>query len=175
MELKGSNTYENLKTAFAGESQARNKYTIYAEKARQDGYEEIAAIFEETAHNEKAHGELWLSQLEGGIPATQKALEDAAGGEHYEWTEMYADFAKTAKEEGFDNIARLFEMVGSIEKDHEARYRCFIEQLSQGKVFTAENEIVWVCTNCGYLHTGKTPPEYCPVCKKEKAFYQRKK
>lgn len=173
MELEGSKTFENLKTAFIGESQARNKYNIYGEKARKEGYEEIGAIFDETAHNEKAHAELWLSLISGGIPTTQKALLDAAGGEHYEWTEMYAGFAKTAREEGFGNIGLLFEMVGQIEKSHEARYRCFEEQISKGKVFTDEGEIVWICRNCGYLHTGKTPPEVCPVCKKPKAFYQR--
>ena len=174
MELEGSKTLENLKTAFAGEAQALTKYNAYAEKAKQDGYEEIAAVFYNTANNEKAHAELWLSLIEGGIPATDKALQNAAGGENYEWTTMYADYAKTARDEGFNNIAALFEMVGSIEKSHEDRYNCFRGMLTSGKVFTEDGETVWLCRNCGYLHHGKNPPEVCPVCRKPKAYFQRK-
>lgn len=174
MELANSKTLENLKTAFAGESQALTKYNAYAEKAKQEGYEEISEIFRNTADNEKAHAHLWLSLIEGGIPSTDKALQNAAGGENYEWTTMYSDYAKTAREEGFDNIAALFEMVGSVERSHEARYLKFRELLTSGKVFTADGETVWLCRNCGYLHTGKTPPEFCPVCRKPKAYFQRK-
>ncbi len=176
MQLDGSKTLENLKTAFAGESQARTKYTIYGEIARKEGYEEIGDIFDMTAANEKAHAELWLSIMSEGIPAnTQKALENAAGGEHYEWTDMYAQFAKTAREEGFDNIATLFDMVGAIEREHEARYRKLIEFLSQGKVFTEDGEIVWICRNCGHLHHGKSAPQICPVCKKPQSYFERSK
>ena len=174
MQLDGSKTLENLKTAFAGESQARTKYTIYGEIARKEGYEEIGDIFDQTAANEKAHAELWLSILSEGIPAnTQKALENAAGGEHYEWTDMYAQFARTAREEGFDNIATLFDMVGAIERDHEARYRRFIELLSQGKVFTEDGETVWLCRNCGHIHHGKSAPKICPVCKEPQSYFKR--
>ena len=176
MQLDGSKTLENLRTAFIGESQARNKYTFYGEIARKEGYQQIGDVFDQTAHNERAHAELWLSLMSEGIPATtQKALENAAGGEHYEWTEMYADFAKTAREEGFDNIANLFDMVAGIEKDHEARYLCFLDQLNSGKVFTADGEVVWVCRNCGYLHTGKEAPQACPVCRKPQAYFEVKK
>ena len=175
MQLDGSKTLENLKTAFAGESQARTKYTIYGEIARKEGYEEIGDIFDQTAANEKAHAELWLSILSEGIPAnTQKALENAAGGEHYEWTDMYAQFARTAREEGFDNIATLFDMVGAIERDHEARYRRFIELLSQGKVFTEDGETVWLGRNCGHIHHGKSAPQVCPVCKKSQSYFEKK-
>ncbi len=174
MQLDGSKTLENLKTAFAGESQARTKYTIYGEIARKEGYEQIGDIFDRTAANEKAHAELWLSIMSEGIPAnTQKALENAAGGEHYEWTDMYASFAETARKEGFDNIAVLFDMVGAIERDHEARYRKFIELLSQGKVFTEDGEAVWICRNCGHIHHGKSAPQICPVCKKPQSYFER--
>ncbi len=176
MQLEGSKTLDNLKTAFIGESQARNKYNIYSEIARKEGYQQIGEIFDLTAHNEFAHAQLWLSLMSEGIPSdTAKALANAAGGEHYEWTEMYADFAKTARSEGFDNIAALFDMVAKIEKDHEARFNCFLEQLNTGKVFTKDGEVVWVCRNCGHIHTGKQPPMVCPVCKKEKAFFEVKK
>ena len=175
MQLDGSKTLENLKTAIAGESQARTKYTIYGEIARREGYEAIGDVFYSTAANEKAHAELWLSLVSEGIPAdTKKALENAAGGEHYEWTDMYAGFAKTAREEGFDNIAILFDMVGAIEREHEARYRCLIEQLEQGKVFTADGEEVWYCRNCGHIHHGKSAPQVCPVCKKPQSYFERK-
>ncbi len=174
MQLDGSKTLENLKTAIAGESQARTKYTIYGELARKEGYEEIGDIFDMTAHNEKAHAELWLSIVSEGIPAdTKKALENAAGGEHYEWTDMYADFAKTAREEGFDNIAVLFDMVAAVEREHEARYRRFIEELESGKVFTADGECVWICRNCGHIHHGKSAPMVCPLCKKPQAYFKK--
>lgn len=175
MQLEGSKTLDNLKTAFAGESQARNKYNIYGEVARKEGYQQIADIFDMTAHNERAHAELWLSLMSEGIPEnTANALQNAAGGEHYEWTEMYADFAKTARDEGFDNIATLFDMVAQIEKDHEARFNCFLEQLNTGKVFTKDGEVVWVCRNCGHIHTGKKAPMVCPVCKRQQAFFEVK-
>ncbi len=175
MQLEGSKTLDNLKTAFIGESQARNKYNIYAEIARKEGYEQIGDIFDMTAHNERAHAELWLSLMSDGIPQnTAKALENAAGGERYEWTEMYADFAKTARQEGFDNIAALFDMVAAIEKDHEARYNCFLDQLNGGKVFTKDGQVVWVCRNCGHLHTGKNAPLVCPVCKRKQSFFEVK-
>lgn len=175
MQLDGSKTLDNLKTAIAGESQARTKYESYGKLARKEGYEQIGDIFDMTAANEQAHAELWLSLVSEGVPkTTQKALENASGGEHYEWTEMYAQFSKTAREEGFDNIANLFDMVASIEKDHEARYLCFLEQLNTGKVFTADGEVVWVCRNCGYLHTGKSAPQQCPVCKKPQSYFEQK-
>ncbi len=175
MQLDGSKTLENLKTAFAGEAQARTKYGAYAEIARKEGYEEIGDIFDMTAYNERAHAELWLSLISEGMPAdTKKALENAAGGEHYEWTEMYAGFAKTARDEGFQNIAALFDMVGAIERDHEARYRKFYDMLNSGKVFTEDGEAVWVCRNCGHIHHGKSAPLVCPVCKKPQAYFERK-
>ncbi len=174
MELQNSKTLENLKTAFIGESQARTKYAIYAEKAKNEGYEEIAEVFTKTAMNEQAHAELWLGLIDNGIPNTQIALENASNGENYEWTEMYAEFAKIAREEGFGNIALMFEMVGSIEKEHEERYNCFKELLINGKIFTEDGEAVWLCRNCGYIHHGKNPPKVCPVCKKPQAYFQRK-
>ncbi len=175
MTLENSKTLENLKTAFAGESQARTKYNTYAELARREGYEEIGDIFDRTAYNELAHAQLWLSIISEGIPATtQKALENAAGGENYEWTTMYKDFAQTAREEGFDNIAALFDMVGKIEKDHEARYLCFLKQLNEGKAFTDKGETVWICRYCGHIHTGSSAPKVCPVCKKPQAYFERK-
>ena len=175
MQLEGSKTLDNLKTAFIGESQARTKYGIYGKLARREGYEQIGDIFDITSHNEQAHAELWLSLMSEGIPKdTAKALENAAGGEHYEWTEMYADFAKTARQEGFDNIAALFDMVAAIEKDHEARFNCFKEQLEGGKVFTKDGEVVWVCRNCGHIHTGKSAPLVCPVCKYKQSYFEVK-
>lgn len=175
MQLDGSKTLENLKKAVAGESQARTKYNIYGEIARKEGYEKIGDVFDMTASNERAHAELWLSLLSEGIPATtQKALENAAGGERYEWTDMYADFAKTAREEGFDNIAALFDMVGSIEKEHEERFRCLIDELQSGKVFTADGETVWICRNCGHIHHGVSAPLVCPVCKKKQAYFEKR-
>ncbi len=173
MELKGSKTEANLLAAFAGESQARNKYTYFASKARKDGYEQIAAIFEETANNEKEHAKLWFKELCGGeIPDTLNNLEEAANGEAYEWTDMYAEFAKTAKEEGFDRIAYLFEGVAKIEKEHEERYRKLIENIENGTVFEKDGEVYWICQNCGHIHKGKTPPKMCPVCAHPQGYFQ---
>ena len=175
MNLKGSKTEANLMTAFAGESQARNKYTYYASKAKKEGYEQIAAIFTETANNEKEHAKLWFKLLhDGDVPNTEANLADAAAGENYEWTEMYAEFAKIAKEEGFDRIAYLFEAVGKIEKEHEERYRKLLENVKGGLVFSKDGDMVWVCRNCGHIHIGKSAPEVCPVCAHPKAYFQLK-
>ena len=153
MELKGSKTEANLLAAFAGESQARNKYTFYASKAKKDGYEQIASIFEETANNEKEHAKLWFKQLNGGsVPGTVENLKDAAAGENYEWTEMYAEFAEVAKEEGFDEIARLFEGVGAIEKTHEERYNKLLDNVENKNVFSKDEEVIWICRNCGHVY-----------------------
>ena len=172
MELKGSKTEANLMTAFAGESQARNKYTYYASKAKKDGYVQIAQIFEETANNEKEHAKIWFKLLhDGGIPTTVENLKDAAAGENYEWTEMYAEFAKVAKEEGFDHIAALFEMVAKIEKDHEERYKKLLSNIEGGLVFSRDGDMMWICSNCGHVHIGKEAPEVCPVCAHPKAYF----
>ena len=171
MDLKGSKTEQNLWTAFAGESQARNKYTYYASKAKKEGYNQIAAIFEETAGNEKEHAKIWFKLLHDGMPDTAANLVDAAAGEHYEWTDMYAGFAKTAKGEGFDKIAWLFEAVGKIEKEHEERYLALKASLDAGTVFARETEQVWVCTNCGHVHIGTHAPEVCPVCEHPQAYF----
>ena len=173
-DLKGSKTEANLLTAFAGESQARNKYTYYASKARKDGYEQIAALFEETANNEKEHAKMWFKLLHGGIPDTATNLEDAAAGENYEWTDMYAGFAKTAREEGFDHIANLFEGVAKIEKEHEERYRALLKNVQEGLVFSKDGDMIWVCHNCGHIHVGKSAPEVCPVCAHPKAYFELK-
>lgn len=174
MELKGTKTEQNLMTAFAGESQARNKYTYFASKARKEGFEQIAAIFEETAANEKEHAKLWFKELCGGeIPDTSANLEAAAEGENFEWTDMYAEFAKTAKEEGFARLAYLFEAVGKIEKAHEERYRKLLENVKDGKVFIADDVVIWQCTNCGHIHVGKEAPKVCPVCAHPQAYFQR--
>ncbi len=175
-ELKGSKTEKNLQEAFAGESQARNKYTYYASKARKDGYEAIANIFEETAGNEKEHAKLWFKALHGGaVPGTLDNLKDAAGGENYEHTSMYAEFAATAKEEGFDEIARLFEEVGKIEKAHEERYRELIAKVQEGKVFkSSEGVVLWRCANCGKIYAGEEAPEVCPVCAHPQSFFEFK-
>jgi len=173
MELKGSKTEANLMAAFAGESQARNKYTYYASKAKKDGYEQIAAIFAETAANEKEHAEIWFKLLHGGeMPSTEANLLDAAQGENYEWTDMYAGFAKVAREEGFDRIAYLFEAVAKIEKTHEERYRKLLANVEGGLVFSRDGDTIWQCSNCGHLHIGKKPPEVCPVCAHPKAYFQ---
>ncbi len=173
MELKGSKTEQNLMTAFAGESQARNKYTYFASKARKEGFEQIAKIFEETAANEKEHAKIWFKELNGGvIPDTASNLEAAADGENYEWTDMYAEFAKTAKEEGFARLAYLFEAVGKIEKTHEERYRKLLEKVNSDKVFVADDVVIWQCSNCGHIHVGKAAPELCPVCAHPKAYFQ---
>ena len=175
MELKGSKTEQNLMTAFAGESQARNKYTFFASQAKKDGYEQIAAIFQETADNEKEHAKLWFKLLNGGaIGSTEENLKAAAAGENYEWTDMYAEFAKTAKEEGFARIAYLFEEVGKIEKEHEARYLKLLENVKEGKVFEAGEVKIWKCRNCGHIVVGTSAPEVCPVCNHPKAFFEIK-
>ncbi len=175
MELKGSQTEKNLQTAFAGESQARNKYTYYASKAKKEGYEQIAAIFEETALNEKEHAKLWFKYLHGGdVPTTTENLLDAAEGENFEWTDMYAGFAKTAKEEGFNDLAFLFDAVGKIEKAHEERYRKLLKNIEDKVVFSSEGDAIWVCRNCGHIVIGKQAPQMCPVCKHPQSFFERK-
>ena len=175
MELKGSKTEKNLMEAFAGESQARNKYTYFASQAKKDGYEQIAAIFQETADNEKEHAKLWFKLLNGGaIGSTEENLKSAAAGENYEWTDMYAEFAKTAKEEGFARIAYLFEEVGKIEKEHEERYLKLLENVKEGKVFEAGEVKIWKCRNCGHIVVGTSAPEVCPVCNHPKAFFEIK-
>ncbi len=172
MELKGSKTEQNLMAAFAGESQARNKYTYYASKAKKEGYNKIASVFEVTAGNEKEHAEIWFKLLHGdAIPDTMTNLADAASGENYEWTDMYAGFEKDAKEEGFTKIASLFAMVGKIEKRHEERYRAMKEELETGTLFARETEQAWYCSNCGHVHIGKHAPEKCPVCDHPKAYF----
>ena len=173
MELKGSQTEKNLQAAFAGESQARNKYTYYASKARKEGMNLVANIFEETAGNEKEHAKIWFKLLhDGAVPATAENLKDAAAGENYEWTEMYAQFAKEAREEGFDRIATLFEAVGAIEKEHEERYNKLLKNLEEGQVFARGDEMMWVCSNCGHIHFGKTAPQVCPVCAHPQAYFE---
>lgn len=174
MELKGSKTEANLKTAFAGESEARNKYTYYASKAKKEGYEQIAALFTETANNEKEHAKIWFKLLTDGIQDTVTNLKDAAAGEHYEWTDMYAKFAKEAREEGFDYIANLFDGVAAIEKEHEERYRKLLANIEQGIVFSRDGDMVWQCANCGHIHVGKEAPEICPVCAHPQAYFQLK-
>lgn len=173
MEFKGSRTEANLMAAFAGESQARNKYTYYADKAKKDGYEQIAEIFTKTADNEKEHAEIWFKQLhDGSIPETAENLLDAAAGENYEWTEMYKEFERIANEEGFTQIAALFKMVGAIEKEHEKRFKTLSENLEKGLVFARSGETVWLCRNCGHLHIGKEAPAVCPVCTHPRAFFE---
>ena len=175
MEFEGSRTQANLMAAFAGESQARNKYTYYASKAKKEGYQQIAAIFEETAGNEKEHAKIWFKEIHGGeMPTTKENLVDAASGENYEWTEMYKQFAEEAREEGFTRIAALFEMVGNIEKEHEERYNKLLSSLEDGLVFEDTEEVVWVCRNCGHIHVGKKAPTVCPVCKHPQAYFERK-
>lgn len=175
MELKNSKTYENLQKAFAGESQARNKYTYFASRAREEGYEQIAALFEETAQNEMEHAKLWFKEMMGGdLLDTSLNLKMAADGENYEWTDMYAEFAKIAKEEGFDHIAYLFEEVGKIEKEHEERYLKLLENVKDGKVFEAGEVKIWKCRNCGHIVVGTKAPEVCPVCSHPKAYFEIK-
>lgn len=174
MDLKGSKTEQNLMAAFAGESQARNKYTYYASKAKKEGYEQIAALFEETAGNEKEHAELWFKYLhDGKVPSTDENLLDAATGENYEWTEMYAEMAKVAREEGFNEIAAKFELVARIEKVHEERYRALLEKVKADKVFVAEDVVVWKCRNCGHIHVGKEAPCVCPTCAHPRSYFER--
>ena len=175
MELKGSKTEQNLMTAFAGESQARNKYTYFASKAKKEGYEQIAAIFEETANNEKEHAKIWFKLLNGGeIPTTTDNLQAAAEGENYEWTDMYAEFAKVAKEEGFDHIAYLFEGVAKIEKEHEERYKKLLSNINDELVFSSDGETIWICRNCGHIHIGKKAPNVCPICNHPQSYFERK-
>ena len=175
MELKGSRTEANLMAAFAGESQARNKYTYYASQARKDGYEQIADIFEETASNEKEHAKIWFKLLHNNqIPGTLENLNDAAAGENFEWTDMYAKFAEEAKQEGFNTIAILFEKVGAIEKEHEERYRKLISNIQGGLVFSRDGDMLWQCRNCGHIVIGKSAPLVCPVCMHPQSFFEIK-
>ena len=175
MELKGSKTEKNLMEAFAGESQARNKYTYYASKAKKEGYEQIADLFLETADNEKEHAKLWFKLLhENDVPSTIENLKDAASGENFEWTNMYERMAKEAKEEGFERIAFLFEAVAKIEKEHESRYLKLLENVENGLVFSKEGEKIWKCRNCGHIVIGKSAPEVCPVCAHPKAYFEIK-
>ena len=173
MELKGSQTEKNLAAAFAGESQARNKYTYFASKAKKEGFEQIAAIFTETADNEKEHAKLWFKYLEGGeVKSTIENLEAAANGENYEWTEMYKEFAEVARKEGFLEIACKFEGVAKIEKEHEERYRKLLDNVKGNKVFIAEDVVVWKCRNCGHIHVGKEAPKLCPVCAHPQSYFE---
>lgn len=175
MELKGSKTEKNLMEAFAGESQARNKYTYFASKAKKEGYEQIAAIFQETADNEKEHAKLWFKLLNGGeIGTTEENLKAAAEGENYEWTDMYKRMAKEAREEGFDHIAFLFDGVAKIEKEHEERYKKLLENVKDGKVFEAGEIKIWKCRNCGHIVVGTKAPEICPICAHPKAYFEIK-
>ena len=175
MELKGTKTEKNLLEAFAGESQARNKYTYYASKAKKDGYVQIAQIFEETADNEKEHAKIWFKYLHGGsVPETVENLNDAASGENFEWTDMYARMAREAREEGFEEIAKKFEMVGQIEKEHEERYRKLLANIKEGLVFSRDGDCVWQCANCGHIVIGPKAPEVCPVCDHPQSYFQLK-
>ena len=174
-ELKGTKTERNLQEAFAGESQARNKYTYYASKARKEGYEQIAALFEETAQNEKEHAKMWFKYLQGGaIKDTVENLKDAAAGENYEWTDMYDRMAKEADEEGFAEIAAAMRGVGAIKKHHEERYRKLLKNIEDGVVFSRDGDCIWQCRNCGHIVVGKQAPELCPVCKHPKAYFELK-
>ena len=173
-ELNGTRTEANLQTAFAGESMARNKYTFFASKAKKDGYVQIAKIFEETAANEKEHAKIWFKLLNGGIDDTAANLKAAAEGENYEWTDMYATFAKEAREEGFDHIADLSEMIGAIEKEHEERYRRLLKNVEDKLVFSRDGDCVWQCSNCGHIVVGRQAPEVCPVCAHPKAYFELK-
>ena len=174
MNLKGSKTEQNLLIAFAGESQARNKYTYYASKAKKEGYEQIAELFLETAENEKEHAKLWFKYLhDGEVPSTVENLKDAASGENYEWTEMYAEMAKVAREEGFLEIAAKFELVGKIEKHHEERYLALLERLNTNSVFIDKDVVVWKCRNCGHIHIGNNAPQKCPACNHPQSYFER--
>ena len=175
MELKGSKTEKNLMEAFAGESMARNKYTYYASKAKKDGYEQIAKIFEETAANEKEHAKIWFKYLhDGAVPGTEANLKDAADGDNFEWSDMYARMAKEAREEGFNEIARKFEMVAAIEKEHEERYRKLLNNINEGLVFSRDGDRIWQCSNCGHIVIGKKAPKLCPVCDHPQSFFELK-
>ena len=171
-EIKGTKTEKNLNAAFSGESQARVKYQFYASKAKKEGYEQIAAIFQETSDNEKEHAKIWYKLLHDGVADTMTNLKDAADGENYEYTDMYAKFAAEAREEGFNEIAELFEKVGEIEKHHEERYRKFIENIEKGMVFKGDGVTVWKCRNCGYIHIGDSAPEVCPVCNHPQSYFE---
>ena len=174
-KLIGSKTEQNLMNAFIGESQARNKYTYFASKAKKEGYQQIAALFEETANNEKEHAKIWFKLLNGGdIPTTTDNLQAAASGENYEWTNMYDGFAKTAKEEGFDHIAYLFEEVAKIEKEHEERFKALLKNIEDKVVFSSDEDAIWICRNCGHVVVGKQAPEVCPVCNHPQAYFERK-
>ena len=176
MELKGSRTEQNLMAAFAGESQARNKYTYFASKAKKDGYEQIAAIFEETANQEKEHAKMWFKELNGGdIPSTPDNLLAAADGENYEWTEMYEEFAKIAEEEGFSALAKKFRGVAAIEKAHEERYRKLLKNIEDEVVFSRDGDVIWQCRNCGHIVIGKKAPLVCPVCNHPQSYFEIKK
>ena len=172
MELKGSKTEQNLMAAFAGESQARNKYTYFASKAKKDGYVQISELFTETANNEKEHAKLWYKLLNGGISDTATNLNEAANGENYEWTEMYKGFAETADEEGFKEIAAKFRLVGEVEKHHEERYNKLAERVEKGEVFNRPGVKVWKCLNCGHLHVGPEAPKVCPVCNHPQSYFE---
>ena len=172
VNLKGTKTEKNLLAAFAGESEARNKYTYYASKAKKEGYTQIAALFEETANNEKEHAKLWYKLVNGGIGSTEENLKAAASGENYEWTEMYKTFAEEAKEEGLDHIAFLFEKVAEIEKEHEERYLHLLKNLQEEGVFKKDQEVEWICRNCGHIHTGTEAPGMCPVCAHPQGYFE---
>ncbi|MDY3031948.1 MAG: rubrerythrin family protein [Clostridia bacterium] len=175
MELKGSKTEKNLLAAFAGESQAHTKYLYYASKAKKDGYVQIGSLFEETAKNEKEHAKIWFKLLHGGqMPETTENLTDAAAGENYEWTDMYKSFAQDAKAEGFEHIAYLFEEVAKIEKEHEERYRKLLANIKDEAVFSKDNDIIWICSNCGHVVIGKKAPEVCPVCAHPQSYFMQK-
>ncbi len=174
VDLKGTKTEKNLLTAFAGESQARNKYSYYASKAKKEGYVQISKIFEETAANEKEHAKIWFKLLHEGMPSTDENLKDAASGENYEWSEMYVTFAKEAKEEGFEKIAYLFSEVAKIEKDHEERYLKLLDNLEKDIVFSRDSEVKWQCGNCGHIYVGKKAPDACPICDHPKSYFQIK-
>lgn len=173
VDFESSQTKKNLEAAFAGESQATNKYSYYASKAKKEGYEQISAIFAETSGNEREHAKLWFKYLhDGGVPDTLTNLRDAAAGENYEWTDMYDGFAKVAEEEGFTEIAAKFRLVGAVEKHHEERYRALIDNIETGKVFSRDGDAIWICRNCGHIVIGKEPPEICPVCAHPKAYFE---
>ena len=175
MELKGSKTEQNLLKAFAGESQARNKYTYFASKAKKEGYEQIAALFEETANNEKEHAKMWFKELNGGeIPTTTENLQAAIDGENYEWTDMYKEFAETAREEGFTQLAFKFEAVAKIEKAHEERYKKLLNNIEDKKVFSKDGDAIWICRNCGHIVIGKDAPNICPVCNHPQSYFEVK-
>ena len=170
--MKGTRTEANLMAAYAGESQARVKYEYYASKAKKDGYQQIGELFMETSNNEKEHAKLWFKLLHGGMPETTANLADAAAGENFEWTDMYAKFAKEAREEGFDDIAKMFEGVAAIEKTHEERYRKLLANIEGGLVFSREGDMIWECANCGHIHVGKEAPQVCPVCAHPQAYFK---